>query len=547
MGTRLLVASGCAVALALSACVDYVVEGEEGSLAGDAGSPYGGGGVVADAGPGGSGDPDAAGNPIGGGKPGGGSCTPSCAGRVCGDDGCGGLCGTCPAGTLCGASFTCDCFPSCAGLSCGDDGCGGSCGACPAGWTCTAAGACAEGGGGGGGGGGATKPPAGYDQCPAAGQCPAPPPSGTEVTVSVASGLPAALVGGPVPTGAWFVTEVRVYPDALTAGDPFPLDLSLQSTGGSRGSAVFTQDAWGIGLHLALRAVVPSLSVDQTTDLDLDLGGCFAASGGVLWSDVLQCWSGTAPAVVPPPAWPYELSGGTLSVLLTFPKEQLAALLPAEYASVASLLAGDLLAVVKAVPAPAAVTPVCAPGAECPALPPVKPGATVSQAPGLPPTLKGGPPPSGTYRLEEVVLYPDSLTSGQPLGMDLLIDGGPGTSGAAVFSGATFSVGATFDFAVSIPELGEGATVDDTVSGGGCFQTSGALILADVLQCYPGGPPKVPLPDVFAFEHDGTTVRIGVAISKDGIIAALDEQWQTLAASILTGDAQAILRLKHVP
>lgn len=62
-----------------------------------------------------------------------------------------------------------------------------------------------------------------------------------------------------------------------------------------------------------------------------------------------------------------------------------------------------------------------------------------------------------------------------------------------------------------------------------------------------GWPPQAALAQEYALEHDGATLRIGVAISKQGIIAALDEQLQALAVSTLTGDAQATPRLKKIP
>jgi len=142
--------------------------------------------------------------------------------------------------------------------------------------------------------------------------------------LQVPEGAPAAFTGGDVPSGAYELVKVTVYPGAMTANEgKLPVEITVNNNGSS-GAALFETDAWGLQANLDLE--IDALGNLVPVQEALQGGGCFTVVDVALEGDVMQCAeedTGDDLSFELPSSFDYNNDGDTVELLLKFPIEGL--------------------------------------------------------------------------------------------------------------------------------------------------------------------------------------------------------------------------------
>lgn len=189
----------------------------------------------------------------------------------------------------------------------------------------------------------------------------------------------------------------------------------------------------------------------------------------------------------------------------------------------------------------------CVAGDWCPVPIVGLPDVAIVQKSGSAPTLGGGPKPEGDYELSVAEIYLDSVNGGSPLPIAITVKSNGNTFGSSRFEEEAWSVAANLDLFLSISALGQSFNFEQEIGGGGCFTLSGNTMDSDLLECYGGDPPDVPLPDSFQYSNSGETLRIKVTVDNSAILNAIPTEYQSLAKAFIKDDLDIILELTAVP
>lgn len=156
--------------------------------------------------------------------------------------------------------------------------------------------------------------------------------------LSVSAPTLRGVLGQRAPLGRFELVAIDVYPKGAV---PSFVSLRVTDGGDTNGAAELAGDTWGVHLFLDLAVSLSAFGqgFDQAARQELAGGGCYALSGAILESDLSHCASGWPEDVdVPDEAeFEYDDASGSLKMKLELSKEFLLALVPPEYAGLASL------------------------------------------------------------------------------------------------------------------------------------------------------------------------------------------------------------------
>jgi hypothetical protein len=168
-------------------------------------------------------------------------------------------------------------------------------------------------------------------------------PGNVGIDLKVEEGMAPALNGGQAPSGHYFLHKVRVYPDSLSLGEPFPIELVIQDNGQTHGSAKFEGGAFALSLVLDLHAGFPGLGEESEFVGEGQVGGCAEFEANTLHSNTMECSEGISADFELPEDYPYAVNGNQLKLLVSFKKELLLAQIPEDYMELAAIVfKGDL-------------------------------------------------------------------------------------------------------------------------------------------------------------------------------------------------------------
>jgi len=158
--------------------------------------------------------------------------------------------------------------------------------------------------------------------------------------------MPPVLLGGELPKGAYTLSYLHFYPDSLTAGEPFPLEMILAGQPNTYGSIIFSGGEFGISAHVEVIAEFPELDESTLWTGTTFAGGCIDGAENFLFSNVLECLVGQVPDFEIPEAFPYETTEAGLKLLIPIDKDFLLVGMPQVYQELAALVFVDALQVV---------------------------------------------------------------------------------------------------------------------------------------------------------------------------------------------------------
>jgi hypothetical protein len=163
------------------------------------------------------------------------------------------------------------------------------------------------------------------------------------VTMTLEEGLPPTLNGGAAPSGLYFLKTAKVYPDSLTLGAAFPIELEMKDAGQTHGSAKFDGGSFAVSLQLNIYAAFPTLDQESTIDGVGQAGGCAVIANNVIQSNPMECAEGISANLTLPKAFPYAANGNQLQLAVRFDKDMILSSVPPEYQGLAkTIFKGDL-------------------------------------------------------------------------------------------------------------------------------------------------------------------------------------------------------------
>lgn len=159
-----------------------------------------------------------------------------------------------------------------------------------------------------------------------------------DAPVNIKSGSAPSLSGGDITDSNFTLRSIDAYLDGTFTS--MLGSVGVSSNGDTNGGVKFEDGDWSLIAHLDLflSASIPMMGdMSQPFEWDLITGGCFEASGSRILGDIMECSADLPDDFVAPETINYGIDGDDLQLLIIITEENIAAMLPPEYAGYASM------------------------------------------------------------------------------------------------------------------------------------------------------------------------------------------------------------------